>query len=40
LVQRITELFQKEDVREWVGCFVVATASKIRVIKPETKQDT
>ena len=40
LIQRIDELFRKEDVGEWAGCFVVATASKIRVIKPEIKQNT
>ena len=33
LIQRIEELFQKEDVAEWAGCFVVATRSKVRVLK-------
>jgi predicted nuclease of predicted toxin-antitoxin system len=40
LIQRIGELFRNEDVSEWAGCFVVATASKIRVIKPGSKQDS
>ena len=34
LVERIGELFQKENVGEWAGCFVVATERKIRVLKP------
>jgi predicted nuclease of predicted toxin-antitoxin system len=35
LVGRINELFQKENVAEWAGCFVVATERKIRVLKPK-----
>ena len=38
LTDRIVELFRNEDVSEWTGCFVVATASKIRVIKPGREQ--
>ena len=34
LIERIGELFQKENVSEWAGCFVVATERKIRVLKP------
>jgi len=34
LVERVGELFQKENVAEWAGCFVVATERKIRVLKP------
>jgi predicted nuclease of predicted toxin-antitoxin system len=34
LIERIGELFQKENVGEWVGCFVVATERKIRVLRP------
>jgi predicted nuclease of predicted toxin-antitoxin system len=37
LVERIGELFQKENVGEWTGCFVVATERKIRVLKPGSK---
>ncbi len=40
LFARINELFQKENVAEWAGCFVVATERKIRVLKPETKQNS
>jgi predicted nuclease of predicted toxin-antitoxin system len=34
LIERVGELFQKENVSEWTGCFVVATERKIRVLKP------
>jgi predicted nuclease of predicted toxin-antitoxin system len=34
LERRILELFQTEHVSDWVGCFVVATERKIRVLKP------
>ena len=40
LVARIAELFQKENVADWVRCFVVATERKIRVLKPESKQNS
>ena len=40
LVERIGEMFQKENVGEWAGCFVVATERKIRVLKPESKQNS
>lgn len=33
-IERITGLFQKEDVEPWAGCFVVATERKIRVLRP------
>jgi len=39
LVARVAELFRKEGVGEWVGCFVVATERKIRVLKPEIKRN-
>jgi predicted nuclease of predicted toxin-antitoxin system len=39
LIERIEELFQKENVGEWAGCFVVATQRKIRVLKPQSKQN-
>ena len=35
LIERIGELFRTENVREWAGCFVVATERKIRVLKPD-----
>ena len=31
---RIAELFQREEIAEWSGCFVVATQRKLRVLKP------
>ncbi|HEX3375345.1 MAG TPA: DUF5615 family PIN-like protein [Candidatus Acidoferrales bacterium] len=34
LIERVGELFQKDNVGEWAGCFVVATERKIRVLKP------
>ena len=37
LIERVGQLFQKENVGEWAGCFVVATERKIRVLKPESK---
>lgn len=33
----VGELFQKENVSEGAGCFVVATERKTRVLKPGTK---
>jgi predicted nuclease of predicted toxin-antitoxin system len=38
LIERISELFQTEDVGEWTGCFVVAIERKIRVIKLRSAQ--
>ena len=40
LIGRIGELFQKENVGEWGGCFVVATERKIRVLRPGSKRNT
>ena len=40
LIERVGDLFQKENVGEWAGCFVVATERKIRVLKPESKQNS
>lgn len=34
LTLRISEMFEQEIVSEWVGCFVVATERKIRIIRP------
>ncbi|MGB7309206.1 MAG: DUF5615 family PIN-like protein [Candidatus Acidiferrales bacterium] len=38
LVERVGELFQSENVREWNGCFVVATERKIRVLRTQDKR--
>jgi len=40
LIERVEELFKKENVSEWAGCFVVATERKIRVLKPESKKNS
>jgi len=40
LIERIAEMFQKERVDDWAGCFVVATERKIRVLKPESRRNT
>jgi predicted nuclease of predicted toxin-antitoxin system len=40
LIRRIVELFQKENIGEWSGCFVVATERKIRVLKPESERNS
>lgn len=40
LVQRIGELFEKENVGEWLRCFVVATERKIRVLRPGSKKNS
>jgi predicted nuclease of predicted toxin-antitoxin system len=34
LRQRISEIFRKEDVSSWKGCFIVATERKIRILRP------
>jgi predicted nuclease of predicted toxin-antitoxin system len=36
LIARVCELFQRENVDGWVGCFVVATGRKVRVLKPKS----
>ena len=38
LIRRIEELFRKEEIAQWSRCFVVATASKVRVLKPSQEQ--
>jgi predicted nuclease of predicted toxin-antitoxin system len=40
LVERIVELFEKEDVGEWAGCFVVATERKIRIVRSESRKNS
>jgi predicted nuclease of predicted toxin-antitoxin system len=37
---RVLEIFQSEDVAGWAGCFVVATESKIRLLKPPNEQNS
>lgn len=37
LVERVGELFRKENIGEWAGCFVVTTERKVRVTKPPGK---
>ncbi len=34
LVARVLEVFRQESVDDWLGCFVVITERKIRVLKP------
>jgi predicted nuclease of predicted toxin-antitoxin system len=34
LVRRIQEVFRREEVSGWAGCFVVATERKIRIVRP------
>ncbi len=34
---RILEIFRGESVEEWLGCFVVATDRKIRVLRPQSR---
>jgi predicted nuclease of predicted toxin-antitoxin system len=40
LVERIVELFQKERVGEWAGCFVIATERKIRIVRSESRKNS
>ncbi len=40
LVTRVLELFREETADDWVGCFVVVTERKIRVLKPEAEGKT
>jgi predicted nuclease of predicted toxin-antitoxin system len=37
LVERVEEVFQREAVSEWAGCFVVVTEQKVRVRRAPTK---
>jgi predicted nuclease of predicted toxin-antitoxin system len=38
LIDRVSDIFQTEDVGAWISCFVVATQRKIRVQKPPSPQ--
>ena len=40
LIERIGELFRRENADEWAGCFIVATERKVRVLKPGSKQNS
>ena len=35
LISRVRDLFAREDIRTWSGCFIVATERKVRVRRPE-----
>jgi predicted nuclease of predicted toxin-antitoxin system len=37
LIQRVEQLFRKETVTDWAGCFVIATERKVRVVRPLKK---
>lgn len=37
LTARVTELFRNEDVESWTGCFVVLSAHKLRVLRPQNR---
>src|SRR5271165_1638941 len=39
LIERVTVLFETENVSQWERCFVVATERKLRVVKPSGKVD-
>ena len=39
LVERVGELFQRENVGDWAHCFVVVTERKIRVLRPASKHN-
>jgi predicted nuclease of predicted toxin-antitoxin system len=34
LIERVNDLLDREHVSAWVGCFVVVTDRKVRVLKP------
>jgi len=38
-MERINEIFEKENVSDWKACFVVATERKIRVLRPDQKRN-
>jgi len=33
LIRRVSEVFRREEVDRWTGCFAVATERKVRVIR-------
>src|SRR5271156_4597188 len=34
IVARVAELFSKEDAETWSGCLVVATETRVRIVRP------
>ena len=34
LSRRITEVFRREEIESWTGCFVVLSGHKLRVLRP------
>jgi predicted nuclease of predicted toxin-antitoxin system len=40
LIERVKELFSQEAVEAWVGCFVVVTDHKVRVLRPTKEPDS
>jgi predicted nuclease of predicted toxin-antitoxin system len=36
LIDRVSTLFENENIADWNRCFVVATERKLRVVKPPT----
>jgi predicted nuclease of predicted toxin-antitoxin system len=40
LIERIVELFQKESVGEWAGCFIAATERKIRIVRSGSRKNS
>lgn len=40
LIERVGEIFQAENANEWRSCFVVATERKIRVLRPQRKENS
>lgn len=39
LIDRVSTLFENENIADWNRCFVVATERKLRVVKPPTRVD-
>lgn len=38
-IERIEEMFSKENINDWARCFVIVTERKIRVLGPEHKRN-
>jgi predicted nuclease of predicted toxin-antitoxin system len=36
LIARVADVFRHEEISRWVGCFVVATERKVRVVQKPT----
>jgi len=37
MIERVGEIFRAHDTSEWSGCMVVATESRVRVVRPSIK---